>query len=132
MPFMASTPKMAAVRWTPAEAELEGLTSERARDLIVTCFFEAQRETLARARMRMGRAPDLDTVRRDVETIVRSTFTESGFDYDAPTSPALVLVVTALAKKAQSWGTPKDIVLHHLQSIRRILARLGLQPTAEL
>lgn len=117
---MGKTP----TRWTPTDAELEGLTVERARDLIVTCFFEAQKETLMRARTSSGRATDLAQVRRDVETIVRIVFKEHGVSFDKPTVETLNLVVMTLAKKAESWGTPREVIEHHKASLAKMFALL--------
>lgn len=111
-------------RWCPTDADLKNLDLEKARDLIVDCFFEAQKETLTRAKEQLGEVPDDATLRKDVETMVRITFREIGFSFDAPTKENLGLVVVGLAKKAKAWGTPKDIIEHHQGLIGRIFAIL--------
>jgi len=113
-----------ATRWTPTDADLDGLTVERARDLIVKCFFEAQKETLARARAHSGRGQDVGAVHQDVEKIVRMVFKEHGLSFEQPTAESLGVVVTSLANKAESWGTPPDVVEHHKTTIQKMFALL--------
>jgi hypothetical protein len=111
-------------RWCPDDSQLAELTPARARDLIVTCFFEAQKETLSRAKRLLGTTPDDATLLSDVETIVRVTFRDLRLDWDRPTKEGLGAVVMALAKKSEAWGTPRDIVEHHTRIIGRIFERL--------
>jgi hypothetical protein len=112
-------------QWCPTDAELKNLTIEKARDMVVNCFFEAQKETLARAKERLGRIPDDATLHRDVENIVRLTFKEQGFSFDSPTQETLGAVVMQLAQKAGAWGTPKDIIEHHRVLIGKIFSHLA-------
>jgi hypothetical protein len=111
-------------QWCPTESELKDLSVGKARDLIVNCFFEAQKETLTRAKEKLGKIPDDVTLHKDVENIVRITFRELGFSFDNPSKENLGAVVTELAQKAGAWGTPKDIIEHHKALIGRIFASL--------
>lgn len=112
-------------RWCPDDTELQNLTVVKARDLIVNCFFEAQKETLSRAKEKLGREGDDASLHRDVENIVKLTFKELDYPYDNPTQEQLGAVVTKLADKASAWGTPKDIIDHHRVLIGRIFSKLG-------
>ena len=112
-------------RWCPDDAALANLTVVKARDLIVNCFFEAQKETLSRAKEKIGRAGDDASFHRDVENIVKMTFKELGYPYDSPTQEQLGTVVMQLAEKAAAWGTPKDIIDHHRVLIGRIFSKLA-------
>jgi len=111
-------------QWCPTDAEMKDLTIAKARDLIINCFFEAQKETLTRAKERLGRIPDDATLHKDVENIVRLTFRELGFSFDNPTQEQLGAVVVQLAQKASAWGTPKDVIEHHRTLIGRIFSSL--------
>lgn len=111
-------------RWCPSDAELKSLTVQKARDMIVNCFFEAQKETLSRAKERLGRDADDVALHKDVENIVRLTFRELGYSYDDPTQEQLGAVVMQLAQKAAAWGTPKDIIDYHRVLIGRIFSNL--------
>jgi hypothetical protein len=111
-------------RWCPSDAELQNLTVAKARDLIVNCFFEAQKETLSRAKEKLGKVADEGALHRDVENIVRMTFRELGYPYDDPTQEQLGAVVMQLAQKAAAWGTPSDIIEHHRVLIGRIFSKL--------
>ncbi len=114
------------VRWCVSERELDQLSPERARDLIVKCFQEAQRETFARARESLGARQDEDALKRSLVHAVRLAFQEAGYDFDHPTMEGLMEVVETLTRKAQSWGTPPDIIEHHRSEIGRVLDALAL------
>jgi hypothetical protein len=115
--------------WTVPEAELRRLTSERARDLIVECFFQAQRETFLRAKQRVGAgATDPQALRAAVVGAVRVAFKECDGDYERPTPATLAKMVRVLARKAESWGTPEDVIAHHRAQIGRVLVVLGAAP----
>jgi hypothetical protein len=74
--------------WTVPETELRRLTAERARDLIVECFYQAQRETFLRAKQRVGAgATDPQAIRAAVLGAVRVAFKECGGDSDLLTRP---------------------------------------------
>jgi hypothetical protein len=112
--------------WTVPETELRRLTAERARDLIVECFYQAQRETFLRAKQRVGAgATDPQAIRAAVLGAVRVAFKECGGDYEHPTPAALEQMVRVLARKAESWGTPEDVIAHHRAQIGRVLIVLG-------
>lgn len=112
--------------WRLTEDHLAGLTPLRARDLIVECFFFAQRETMARTRLRLGAAHvDEASIRANVVGAVRVAMKEAGGDFDHPTIGALAGAVDVLARKAEAWGTHEDIVRHHHEQIAAMLGRLG-------
>ena len=120
---MAGEP--AHVKWVVPAKDLVDLTPEKARGLIVRCFLEAQKETFARARERLGQTPTEATLLANVEGAVRLAFRESGGEYDHPTAENLEKVVEVLARKAGSWGTPQDVIRHHKGQIGRVLAALS-------
>jgi hypothetical protein len=107
------------------DADLEGLTPLRARDLLVECFYYAQHETLARTRLRLGVGHlDEASIRAGVTGAVRLAFKEAGGDYEHPTASSLAGAIDVLARKAEAWGTPEDVVRHHHEQIMRMLQRL--------
>lgn len=117
---------MAQAEWTIPDNDLVDLTPARARDLIIECFYHAQRETFARTRQKLGSARvDDATLRADVASAVRVAFRESDGDFDRPTPASLASAVSVLARKAGSWGTPPDIVARHGAQIMAMLERLG-------
>ena len=59
-----------------------------------------------------------------LRTAVKMTFQSVGGDFDAPTKESLAAVVEALARKASTWGTPEDVMLHHKEQILAVLRRL--------
>lgn len=112
-------------RWAVKEAELEGLDAARARDLLVECFMAAQRETFVQAKGNLGLPIDEDSLRRSVESAVRSALKSAGGDYGAPTRQSIEGAIKVLAASAAAWGTPPEIVAHHHAQIERIVARLS-------
>ncbi len=55
---------------------------------------------------------------------VRAVFHEVGGNFDAPTVEHVGEVVEALGRKAASWGTPPDVVTHHVAQLREMVRGL--------
>lgn len=108
-------------RWAPSRQDLQGLDPFKARDLIMNCFFEAQRETIARAKKSLNLRADAGSIKDSVGAAVRSAFREVGEDFDRPSKTALQKVVRVLAARSASWGTPPDIVEYHRGLILKVL-----------
>ncbi|TAL24192.1 MAG: hypothetical protein EPN94_07895 [Nitrospirae bacterium] len=111
-------------RWELCEADLEDITPEKARDLIIKCFYEAQKETFIRARKQIGVRSSDEDIHASVAAGVRQASKETGGDFEKPTKEGLAKVLEVLAKRSASWGTPQDIIEHHKKQIRIILERL--------
>ena len=111
-------------RWGLVPSDLENLTPIKSRDLLVRCFFEAQRETFARSSKVLARDDSEEEVRKNVTTMVKMAFKETGGSYEQPTKASLAKAVGALTQKAAAWGTPADIIEHHRVQIERILTVL--------
>lgn len=112
------------VRWEVQPAELRMMDTKKARDIIIKCFFEAQKETIARAKEKLGNTADDDSILKSVTAIVKTTFTEVKSNFDNPTKEDLMQVIGSLAKKSQGWGTPADIIEHHKKQIEKVLSAL--------
>ena len=112
--------------WKLPSAELVGLSPRKARDLMVECFYFAQHETLARTKQRLG-ATDVDegSVRSSVVGVVRAAFREVGGSFDEPTAASLAAVADLMARRAEGWGTPPDVVRHHHDQVMAMLGRLA-------
>ncbi len=108
-------------RWRLSEMDLRELDPVKARELIIKCFFESQKETFARAKQNLGKEARDDEIRKTVESVIRLSFKEVGGSYEEPTKEDLGKVVSTLARKADSWGTPPDIIEHHKGQIIKIL-----------
>ena len=117
----ARCPVKTDVRWNLSDADLLDMTPMKARDLIVECFYQAQRETIGAAGRKLGQAQNDAELRDTVTGAVRLAFREATADFDQPTKPGLMAAVTILARKSQHWGTPPDIVEHHKAQIERVL-----------
>ena len=111
-------------RWSLKESDLDDLSPLKARDLIIKCFFEAQKETFARAKQDLGIAKD-EELMTSVVGSVRLAFRGVEEDFDNPTKKSLLKVVGSLARKAASWGTPQDIINYHKSQIEKIIGLLA-------
>jgi hypothetical protein len=112
-------------RWEVCEKDLSGMDPIKARDLIIKCFFEAQKESIARGKrgldLEVSDASIMDSVRAGVQM----AFSEAGGNFDAPDMQSLNLVVEVLARKAKSWGTPQDVIDHHKIQMGKIFQKLA-------
>jgi hypothetical protein len=106
------------------EGDLYDLGPEKARDLIIKCFYRAQKEALAETAeaLHLGYG-DLEIYDNIVHT-VELAFKEAGVDFAGPTKRGLERVVGVLAEKAYSWNTPVDVIEHNVEVIQKILDRL--------
>ncbi len=107
-------------RWNVRTTDLVDMTPIKARDLIVKCFFEAQKETFLRSRKDLGLDTSDEDLYASVVGAVRMAFNEIAGDFDNPSKEQLFQVVEVLARKAKAWGTPEDIVEHHKGQIKKI------------
>jgi hypothetical protein len=114
---------MSALQQLPLEA-LENLNAVGARDLVVECFFAAQRETLSRAAATLKNTPDEARLKKMVEGAVRLAFRSAQGDFEKPTKASLAKAVDRLAGQAAAMGTPPDIIEHHRTQLGRIFAAL--------
>jgi hypothetical protein len=105
-------------------ADLADMTPIKARDLIVQCFQEAQKEHLAAASELIHQPHDQTDLRNMVIGAVRMAFKETGGDFDQPTKATLMKVVEVLARKSEQRQTPKEIIAHHKGEIERVLRAL--------
>ena len=109
------------VRWVLCPDDLLDMTPIKARDLIVKCFYEAQKETICAAGRKIGQVQNDAELRNTVIGAVRLAFREAAADFDDPTKGSLMAAVQILARKSQQWGTPPDIVERHKAQIERVL-----------
>ncbi len=100
-------------RWSPSKEDLKGLNPVKARDLIIKCFFEAQKETFASVKKELGTTPTEESIMNSVTSAIRVAFKEANGSFDNPTKEDLSNVVQILSRKASSWGTPPDIIENH-------------------
>ncbi len=111
-------------RWRLEEEDLRELDPLKARDLIIKCFYEAQRETFARSKQSLGLSADEEQVHASVSSAVKLAFKEVGEDFSNPTKASLIRVVEVLGRKSTAWGTPRDIIEHHRGQIMRVINEL--------
>ncbi len=111
-------------RWFVDEKDLIGLDTRRARDIIIKCFFEAQKETFARVKESLGRKVSDDEILESVTNAVKLVFKEVNGSFENPSKQDLLNVVERLASKSASWGTPQDIIEHHKTQIEKVLGAL--------
>ncbi len=110
--------------WNIPQNKFNDLTGEKARDLILDCFFFAQKETFAHAKEKLGMPASDDAVRKSVRTVVEKAFVEIGASFEQPTRETLQRLVELLARKSLAWGMPHDVVEHHRKQIETMLKRV--------
>lgn len=101
-----------------------GVDVVKARDLVVKCFYHAQKSTFERARKRLGASTGEKDLQKSTTAVVKLAFKKAGYDFERPTKEALVEVVEILAGNATVMGTPPDIVKHHRSEVQKIIDRL--------
>ena len=111
-------------RWFLQEQDLAGLDPVKARDLIIKCFYEAQKETFARSKQELGLSTNDEQLHASVQTAIKLVFKEIGEDFEKPTKATLMKVVDVLGRRASAWGTPQDIIEHHKGQIQKVLTIL--------
>lgn len=111
-------------RWSVKESDLADMTPVKARDLLIECFYNAQKETFLRARKQLGVVSSDEDIYASVVAGVRKAFIEVDGDFDRPTKAVLSKVLEILVKKSISWETPKEIIEHHKSEIKKILEKL--------
>ena len=108
-------------RWTVQATDLTHLTAVKARDLIIKCLLEAQRENFAQNEQVLGHTPGEPELRAIVEGTIRLAFREIDQDYDNPSRESLMKVVGVIVRKSRTWGTPSEIIDHHKRQIARVM-----------
>ncbi len=103
---------------------LQGLTLMGARNLVVECFFRAQKETFARGARSLGVVPSDEDLERTVRNAVMHAFQSAGANFEEPTRETLMAAVEKLAGKAAAMGTPKDIIERHRAQLARVFEAL--------
>lgn len=111
-------------RWSPSEEDQKDLNPGKARDIIIKCFLEAQKETFARAKEKLHMSVSDEELKKSVTAAVRMTFKECGGDFENPDRKCLEKVVEDLAGKAASWKTPEDVIERHRKIIMGILEKI--------
>lgn len=109
---------------TPVAVPTHPISAVEARDLVVRCFCQAQKQTFARAHERLGAPVSDSDLLESIRGVVRSVFRQRGFDFEQPTQSALGTVLEALVDKAQALGTPKDIIDEHHGRMLQIIAKV--------
>ncbi|MCK5219788.1 hypothetical protein KAR10_09700 [bacterium] len=108
-------------KWTVSDSDLMDMNPIKARDLITQCFYEAQRETLFRAKKKLGSPSDDLNIMKSIEQIIKATFNGVGEDFQQPDKQGLMKVIESLAKKSSAVGTPLEIIEYHKGQIMKIL-----------
>ncbi len=111
-------------RWCLKEEDLKDLNAVKARDLIINCFYETQKETFARSKQSLGLHAGEDQLQSSVLSAIRLAFKEAGEDFSNPTKKSLIAVVEVLGRKSKAWGTPQDIIEYHRDQIARVISEL--------
>jgi hypothetical protein len=109
-------------RWILRESDLIDLSPQKARDLIIECFYEAQKEAYRIARHNLGEKPlTEEQLRKKMEDFVKAAFLSTDGDFENPTVDSLSEAVEFLASRADFWKTPKEIIDYHKGQILKVI-----------
>lgn len=112
-------------KWNVSESQLRDCTPATVRDLIVECFYVAQGQTFRRVK-EQAHAPCAEkNIIDSIAAVVRLAFSECQGDFNNPSKESLQRVIVFLSKQAATWGTPQDIIEHHLAQIQKAIDRLA-------
>ena len=112
---------MEYTKWSIKEEDLKELTLKDARDLIIICFYEAQKESIASTKKDLNSKINDGEIYNSVLARVRFASKQCGGDWENPSLECLLNVVKYLESGAIASGTPDDIVAHHKNQILRVL-----------
>ncbi|MBI4710384.1 MAG: hypothetical protein HY759_04700 [Nitrospirae bacterium] len=112
--------------WFVSADDLKDVTPKKARDIIIKCFFDAQKATFAMAGEKLGKKPNEKELYGAIKSEVKKTFNEAKCDFENPTKENLRKVVDLLYIKSASLGTPKEVRDHHKGQIEMVLRRLDI------
>ncbi len=112
-------------RWEcKSECEASGMTPIKARDLIIKCYFEAQKERFTGTQDNSSNKSD-DELYKSATGAVKVVFKEMGGDFQNPTKFYLEQAAQSFAKKAAAWGTPAEIIEYQKAQLTKIMKSLG-------
>ncbi len=111
-------------RWFITQKDIINLTPLKARDIIIKCFYTAQRETFFRSKQKKKLPTSEQDIKTTVTGAIKAVFGSIGADFDNPTTANLFCVVEILGANAKSWGTQQDIIEHHQKQIMNMLSQL--------
>ncbi len=113
------------VRWYKKfhikKSDLYNLNPEKARDLIIKCFYEAQKEALTETAENLHLGYSDGEIYGSIVNTIELAFKEADADFFRPTKNSLEKVVGVLAEKSYKWGTPVDIIEHNMKHIQIVL-----------
>lgn len=110
--------------WRVDESTLDGVTPQKARDLLVDCFFSAQSEAFTRTTRKRDADVSRSEVRKTVESLIRVKFRELGCDWDDPSADDLHRVALSLALEAAEWGTSPETIERAMAELAKVQQRL--------
>lgn len=110
--------------WVATEAAKRDVDASVARDMLVECFLQAQKETLEHAKTSLGTTVDDDALRRTARGAVRNAINRSGGCYEDPDRDSIEGAMEVLAAKAKTWGTPDEVISRHMGEMSHVLLRV--------
>ena len=111
-------------KWTASNEQLFGLDPVKARDLVIECFHNAQKDKFRALKEKAGIPASEKDVYDSIAVMVRLAFVEVEGDFQQPTKAALLKVVGFLNAREVMWGTPKDVVEHNKAQMLKVVNKL--------
>ena len=111
-------------RWVVDDTNLVNLDPLQVRDLLVECFYAAQRGMFRHLKEKAGLLISEEDIRMRATSLVRLAFNKVGGDFNKPSKESLLRAMDYLAEIETSWGTPMDVVMHNARAMKQIIDRL--------
>jgi hypothetical protein len=111
-------------KWTASNEQLFGLDLAKARDLVVECFYTAQKDKFQALKEKAGIPSSEKDVYDSITVMVRLAFVEVEGDFQQPTKEKLLKVVDFLNAREVMWGTPRDVVEHNKAQMLKVVNKL--------
>ena len=111
-------------KWEYQDKEDKQIDPVRARDLMVECFYSAQKDKFKALKEKAGIPSSDKDVYDSIVVMVRLAFSEIGGDFKDPNKDNLLKVLDFLVSRETIWGTPKDVVDHNKTLMLKIINRV--------
>ncbi|MCK5598316.1 hypothetical protein KAI78_01730 [bacterium] len=108
-------------RWAISDEDLVDLNPAKVVELMIQCFFAAQKETFRQAKDRLGFDTSDDKIMNSVRTIVKKNFKSIDVVPEEANLDDIIKVMENLAYEAKCFGTSDEIIHHHQQEMMKVI-----------
>jgi len=111
-------------KWDIDDSDLKNLTPFLVRDLLIECYFTAQKGMFRYLKEKSGVASDDNDIHQRIASLVRLAFVKVDEDFSNPSEEGLLKVMDYMAEMEMSWGTPSEITIYNATQVKKLIDRL--------